>query len=374
MQKNEKIERAKKARDELLGEFGDDVESWAKKSFSATQETALIRSAHRGKPDFVEFLLPHSDASAVDIFQRNALMAAAEAGSIDCLRILLPVSDASAKDVIGDTALSSAAASGRAECMAALLPWCDASAINKMGSSLLMQAGHGKNPECVRMALAAGGDPRAANKAGYTALLSVVSWHRQTWRVDAGSDNMACLELLLAAGADPMAQDKHGRSALMEAARHQDPGCARMLLDASDIEARDHNGNTPLILAARRGGLETLGAILARGDALACNNKKQTPLGAAVAEERFEHALMIFQKILGDPRAAASEKSLARIAAKARAFEGAAGSQTTPEQREAAKTLAMGMAAWAEGLKIHRRIGDPAAERSAAGAARRPRL
>lgn len=368
-------ERAMKAQAELFREFGDDIDSWAKKSFSTTRQTVLIRSAQRGRADLVEFLLPRSDASAIDIFHNNALMSAAQAGSLECVRILLPASDIAGKDIIGDTALSIAAANGHAECMAELLSASAPAAINKMGFSLLMQAAHGRDPECVRMALAAGGDPRAANKMGYTALMAVVGWHRQGWHQDGDAGSKACLRLLLDAGADPLAQDKHGRSALMEASRHQSPECAKMLLGASDLEARDENGNTPLILAARRGGLETLAAVLALGDPLACNKKRQTPLGVAVAEDRFEHALMIFQKLRGDPRAAASEKALARIAAKAKAFENGVGAQAKPEAREAAKILERGMAAWAEGLKIDRRVEQPVASESGGAKERRgPRL
>ena len=143
----------------------------------------------------------------------------------------------------------------------------------------------------------------------------------------------------------------------MEAACHLNSECAKMLLARSDVEARDENGNTALIFSARKGGLETLGALLALCDPLASNNKKQTPLGIAVLSERFEHALMIFDKLRSDPRAEAGEKALARISAKTKAFELAADAQTNQEELAAAKRLHQAMAAWAEGLKIGRGVG-----------------
>ncbi|MCP6318852.1 ankyrin repeat domain-containing protein, partial [Klebsiella pneumoniae] len=71
---------------------------------------------------------------------------------------------------------------------------------------------------------------------------------------------------LLANGADPRVNDREGNTPLHLAARSSDPGVAALLGDAAaDLEARNHDGLTPLGVACAAGNWRLAKFLLERG-------------------------------------------------------------------------------------------------------------
>ncbi len=181
----------------------------------------------------------------------------------------------------------------------------------------------------VRVLLANGADLDAKDDRGDTPLI-----------VAAGNHNIAAVKLLIAKGADISARNNYEETALIEAARSMDPELLRVLLDGSpdikdknaalfaaaesapvvlqiadapatqnghneqtaaaipeapwvksvrmlldsgaNIEARDDEGDTPLIRAASFGQTETFELLLDRGAKISVRDKRgMTPLIAA---------------------------------------------------------------------------------------------
>lgn len=109
----------------------------------------------------------------------------------------------------------------------------------------------------LRELIARGVDVNAAH-AGMTPLLAATrdSWHG---RPDA-------VMTLLANGADPRITDHEGNTPLHLAARSSDPGVAALLRDAAaELEARNHDGLTPLGMACAVGNWRLAKFLLERG-------------------------------------------------------------------------------------------------------------
>ncbi|KAJ9460301.1 hypothetical protein DIPPA_08755 [Diplonema papillatum] len=112
--------------------------------------------------------------------------------------------------------------------------------------------------------------------------------HSTALGVAASLGRTECVRLLLAAGADPNARDGTGATALMRASGEVRPQCVELLVAGSDVNQRNHSGETAVrILAGKRSGGATVGLcvkiLLAAGaDPNVPDLHLVTPLMAAV--------------------------------------------------------------------------------------------
>ena len=157
-------------------------------------------------------------------------------------------------------------------------------AANDLGATPLWLAGQNGSAALAERLLAAGANPNVALVSGETPLMAA-----------ARSGNVRLAELLVAAGADVNAKEKRqGQTALMWAASQRHASVARLLAASGadvrartkewmeyvqfaggatlgvlggDIELPQHRngGYTPLLFAARSGGVETARVLLAAG-------------------------------------------------------------------------------------------------------------
>jgi ankyrin repeat protein len=121
--------------------------------------------------------------------------------------------------------------------------------------------------EIAELLIAKGADVNARDDWGSSPLLKAVP--------GCGTSGV---QLLIDAGADVKAKNDLDRTPLHEASL--DGGVAELLIaHDADIEARDYQGDTPLLYAARIGSVEFATVLLAHGaDVNARNSAGQTPL------------------------------------------------------------------------------------------------
>src|SRR5688572_18159821 len=190
----------------------------------------------------------------------------------------------SALDTIDDleAALYAAAGSGRIDQALALLDaGADAHALPPAGSrdqrTLPMLAAILPDLRLLRALIGRGVDLNAAH-AGMAPLLAATrdSWHGRPEAV----------MTLLANGADPRATDADGNTPLHHAARSSDPGVAALLRDAAaELDARNHDGVTPLGIACACGNWRLARFLLERGAKTELVDASPALLAAAGGEE-----------------------------------------------------------------------------------------
>src|SRR5688572_21731154 len=187
-------------------------------------------------------------------------------------------------DTIDDleAALYAAAGSGRIDQALALLDaGADAHALPPAGSrdqrTLPMLAAILPDLRLLRALIGRGVDLNAAH-AGMAPLLAATrdSWHGRPEAV----------MTLLANGADPRATDADGNTPLHHAARSSDPGVAALLRDAAaELDARNHDGVTPLGIACACGNWRLARFLLERGAKTELADASPALLAAAGGEE-----------------------------------------------------------------------------------------
>ena len=185
-------------------------------------------------------------------------------------------------DAAPDVALYAAARAGRVDRALALIETgADVRALPEAGDrdqrSLSVLAAVLPDLRLLRELIARGVDVNAAH-AGMTPLLAATrdSWHG---RPDA-------VMTLLANGADPRVADHEGNTPLHLAARSSDPGVAALLRDAAaELEARNLDGLTPLGMACAVGNWRLAKFLLERGARAESEGGTPALLAAAGGDE-----------------------------------------------------------------------------------------
>ncbi|MBI3927889.1 MAG: ankyrin repeat domain-containing protein [Armatimonadetes bacterium] len=229
-------------------------------------QTALIHACHCRHPELVSYLLEHgADPNAAPQIGPDALTAAAASGSSAVVARLLQASAGA-----GSEAVCQALRRGHGEVAEQLL---DRVPAESAGPVLVEACALGQRALARRL-LGARVSPEATDEAGRTSLMLAC---------DRGDLEM--VELLLAAGADPAAREPDtGESALHCAVRRGNPGIVKTLLAAgADPDLPDTwEGSTPLALAASQGDLPLVELLLEAGaDPERADHNGETPLDSA---------------------------------------------------------------------------------------------
>jgi ankyrin repeat protein len=192
--------------------------------------------------------------------------------------------DAAAHDTEDDptAALYAAARSGRVERALALLeagadPHAPPAPEDRDQRTLPLLAAVLPDLRLLRALIADGVQVNQAH-AGMTPLLAATrdSWHGRPEAV----------MTLLANGADPRVADADGNTPLHHAARSTDPGVAALLRDAAaEIDALNHEGQSPLAIACAAGNWRLARFLLERGARTEPAQGQPALLSAAAADE-----------------------------------------------------------------------------------------
>ena len=253
--------------------------------------TALSVAASNGNSALITLLLEaHADPNKALLSGETPLMTAVDAGNAEAARLLLAHgADVSAKETKGgQTALMWAAANREPAIVTLLLDHgADARARSKRGFTPLLFAAQQGDVESGRLLLQAGADVN--DRSGNDRKTPLI--------VAAASGGKEFSALLLDKGADPDLADEGGFTALHYAAldergadivgtllTHGARPNPRTTRDSREYVYAGVNltGATPLFLAASRGHVETVRALLAGGaDPLMSTEKGTLPLHVA---------------------------------------------------------------------------------------------
>lgn len=233
--------------------------------------TALMHAAYEGTVLIMRALIDAgADVNAANVRQATALHWAVP--DQEKVKLLLDNgARADAKTVEGRTSLYVAAmlSEGVPAMRLLLVAGADVEAETVLGATPLFPAAT-TGAESTKLLLDHGANPNARAKSGATPILFT-----------RGAEVIA---LLLARGADATVRSKTGESSLMEAAVRGDVAAAKLLLDhGAEVNAADHRGYTPLLLAAQydRDAVELVRLLLDRGADPGAVAEGETALGLA---------------------------------------------------------------------------------------------
>ncbi len=213
-------------------------------------DTILILAARAGQAQAVKALIAAgADVELTDHSGFTALMAAVLQGHVDTVQELINSgATVDAAEPNGWTALHQAARYGHTDIIQVL---CDA------GSSLTQTTNDGwppltvtaytGQPESARVLIANGAPAQATRRDGSINREADALW------ISAAFGHCEVARVLLVAGkengASVDARDAEGNTVLMSAARHERPECVQMLVElGADIDAQNDNGWTALMV------------------------------------------------------------------------------------------------------------------------------
>jgi len=266
--------------------------------------TAADRASREGYLERAKFLIDSgtkiADLTAFWQGARNrALLRAIEGGSIETAKALLEQgADPNLLNDKGQTLLMIASDNEYSADKAILLVEHGASA-NLAGAgseTALMVAADRYQPETVKALLDHGADPNAVDRNGNTVLMRAAA-SKFSWQ----EERKPLIHLLLEKGAGPRLKNMRGITALMLMAREGNPALGLLLETGVEVDARDDEGNTALLHAARffiRGWQRRNGwALLEKGaDVNAANRKGETALILAATQYEADAAQLLLQK------------------------------------------------------------------------------
>jgi ankyrin repeat protein len=277
--------------------------------------TFLARAAARDKPEIVQILLEKgADANVKDMCGFTLLMRAAEMGHPEIVKVLLDKgAQVNIKNLYGQTALMWAASKGKPEAVKALLDaGADLNARDPDGETPLMWAAHREGGAAkAKLLIDKGADVNAKDKFGWTALTHGAC-HGHSDIVKLLKDqvatvtlmDMACLgdlgriECFIKQGAD--VNEKSGSNnitPLRGAAELGHVYAAKLLLDkGADIDARDKEGRTVLMVAAEFGLLEVTRFLLDNGADVNAEAEGLPALSRAAREGHLEIVKLLLEK------------------------------------------------------------------------------
>ncbi|WP_374622658.1 ankyrin repeat domain-containing protein [Devosia sp.] len=243
----------------------------------------------------------------------RALLWATRRGNAEVIRLLLEAGSPpdSADDPYGRTPLMQAAFAGGAEAVGLLLAaGADPHAVDHTGMTALHYAAWGGSAEAAERLVAAGADAGAL-----TSILFETPLH---FAVRFGETDLVAL--LLAARVEPDARDSDGNMPLLLAAMsRQQANVGVLLAGGAEPDAADDQGVTALMVAARDGEVGIVRLLLEGGaDRMRRDEAGRTPLD--YAREPVGEAAPPLEQALDSSRAAAlvveaSADELARLAA-----------------------------------------------------------
>lgn len=254
------------------------------------EKTPLLLAAQQGSEEVVRLLLDGGAAvEDKDKDGRTPLLAAALRGHEGIVRLLLREgADLAARDCFRNTPLINAASKGHETVVRLLLEKGAApEARDSSGQTPLIAAADRGHRDVVRLLLEKGANPEARRNNGDTALAAATSEEVQ----ELLSKAVAAKEL------KTLLQYQSADDILLSSSRYGTTAIVEVLLDQNrgNIEARDKEGETPLILAARGGHADTVRLLLDKGatiDARTKHNSTALHMAADGGHENIARLLL----------------------------------------------------------------------------------
>ena len=289
------------------------------------RRTPLAVAAHAGHKEMVELLLAKgATIETKDIWYKTPLFHAAANGHADLVTFLIAKgADAKVKSNLGYTPLSLAAENGHAPTVKLLL---DAGAdVNTVGNGRTplgrtVSAGH---IEAARLLVAAGADVNAEGSSHETPLMKAASGgHIEIARLliaaGAEADRKALYEAIMAGNRQMAELMLENGAAVTLPALHfaafmgDLPKVTKLVEQGADVESRDNDKQTPLVLAALGGQRQVIQFLLDNGaDIAAVDSRHRTVLQKAA--ERGDKGMVEFLLSKGAAANAASGEGIRSI-------------------------------------------------------------
>lgn len=234
--------------------------------------TPLFLAAERGNAEIVKELIARKANLESHNFEgMTALAIAAREGRTPVVQALIEAgANVNARNRFGVTPLMLAAREGNTDIVNRLLEkGADVTLVSNDQDTALSMAVGGNHAGIIRTLMEHGADVGHANNQGGTPLME--------------ASRLGHLETALTLLEKPYAvninhADRHGLTALGYAADRPHPEIVKELLKIPDIdiEARDNAGNTPLLLAARKGATQTAKILIDHNADINAHNRRDS--------------------------------------------------------------------------------------------------